>query len=145
MGGWGGDSSSQTSGQGLDKKKGHDGMQDDSEALKDEHLDGAPTRRHHPKFNSWCNTDRDWLWHRSRSIREEIGQVEYQGEQVYHMPTHNALASRVLVNQITPHLPKDNEEVKTHVKWLRVMLDTTTAADPIYDQEDKDRGHDDDH
>jgi hypothetical protein len=42
----------------LDRRKGHNGMQDDSEASEDEHLDGAPTRRHHPMFNSRCNTDR---------------------------------------------------------------------------------------
>jgi hypothetical protein len=36
----------------LDKRKGHNSMHDDSEALKDEHPDGAPTRRHHPMFNS---------------------------------------------------------------------------------------------
>jgi inosine/xanthosine triphosphate pyrophosphatase family protein len=36
----------------IDKRKGHIGMQDDSGTSKDEHLDGAPTRRRHPKFNS---------------------------------------------------------------------------------------------
>jgi hypothetical protein len=36
----------------LDKRKGHNDMQDDSKASEDEHPDGAPTRRHHPK----CNT-----------------------------------------------------------------------------------------
>jgi hypothetical protein len=36
----------------LDKWKGHNGMQDDSRASEDERPDGAPTRRHHPKFNS---------------------------------------------------------------------------------------------
>jgi hypothetical protein len=35
----------------LDKRKGQNVMQDDSEALEDDHPDGAPTRRHHPKFN----------------------------------------------------------------------------------------------
>jgi hypothetical protein len=32
------------------------------------------------------------------------------------MPTHNALASRMLVDQITLDLPKDNEEVNAYVK-----------------------------
>jgi hypothetical protein len=32
--------------------------------------------------------------------------------------TQNALASRMLVDQLTPHLPKDNEEVNEHVKRL---------------------------
>jgi hypothetical protein len=36
----------------LDKAKGHNGLQDDSEGSEDEHMYGAPTRRHHPKFNS---------------------------------------------------------------------------------------------
>jgi hypothetical protein len=33
----------------LNKRKGHNGQQDNSE---DEHRDAAPSRRHHPKFNS---------------------------------------------------------------------------------------------
>jgi hypothetical protein len=36
----------------LDKRKGHNGLQDDSEGSEDEHRDGAPLGRHHPKFNS---------------------------------------------------------------------------------------------
>jgi hypothetical protein len=51
----------------------------------------------------------------------------------------------MLVDQITPHLPKDNEEVNAHVKRLQAMLDVAIVADPVYDQEDRDRGHDDDH
>jgi hypothetical protein len=38
--------------QELAKRKGHNGLQDDSGGSEDERLDGAPTRRHHPKFNS---------------------------------------------------------------------------------------------
>jgi hypothetical protein len=60
----------------------------------------------------------DRLLDRSRSICEEISQIEYQGEQVYRMPAPNTLASRMLINQLTPHLPKDNEEVNAHVKHL---------------------------
>jgi hypothetical protein len=41
----------------LDKRKWHHGLQDDSGGLKNEHPDGAPTRRHHPKFSSRRNTD----------------------------------------------------------------------------------------
>jgi hypothetical protein len=62
-------------------------------------------------------------------IHEEIGRIEYQGEQVY----RNALASRMLIDQITPHLPKDNEEVNAHVKRLQAMLDAAIVADPIHD------------
>jgi hypothetical protein len=38
--------------QELDKRKGHKGLQDDSGVSEHEHPDRAPTRRHHPKFNS---------------------------------------------------------------------------------------------
>jgi hypothetical protein len=41
----------------------------------------------------------------------ELGWIKYQGEQVYHMLTHNTLASRVINDQLTPLLPKDSEEV----------------------------------
>jgi hypothetical protein len=38
----------------LNKRKGHNDLQDDSRVggSEDERPDGAPTRRHHPKFNS---------------------------------------------------------------------------------------------
>jgi hypothetical protein len=36
----------------LDKRKGHNGLQDDSRGTEDEQSDGALTRRNHPKFNS---------------------------------------------------------------------------------------------
>jgi hypothetical protein len=36
----------------LDKRKGQNSMQDVSGGSEDERLDGAPTRRHHPKFDS---------------------------------------------------------------------------------------------
>jgi hypothetical protein len=51
----------------------------------------------------------------------------------------------MLIDQITPHLPKDNEDVNTHVKHLQAMLDAATVADPVHDQEDQDRGHEADH
>jgi hypothetical protein len=41
--------------------KRHNGLQDDSSALDDEPRDGAPTRRHHPKFNPRCPADKDRL------------------------------------------------------------------------------------
>jgi hypothetical protein len=96
----------------------HNLLQDDSRISDDEPRDGAPLRRHNPKLNSPCPADWDRLRYRSRSIWEEIGQIEYQGEHVYRMPAHNALASRMLIDQLTPHLPKDNEEVNAHVKRL---------------------------
>jgi hypothetical protein len=51
----------------------------------------------------------------------------------------------MFIDQITPHFPKNNEEVNAHVKRLQVMLDATTVVDPVHDQEDDDRGHEDDH
>jgi hypothetical protein len=93
-------------------------MQDDSGALEDEPRDSTSTRRHHLKFNSRRPIDRDQLRNRSRSIHDEISQIEYQGEQVYRTTTQNALASKMLINQLIPHLPKDNEEVNAHVKRL---------------------------
>jgi hypothetical protein len=71
-------------------------------------------------------------------IHEEFCQVEYQGEQVYRTPAHIAFASRMLVDQITPHLPKDNEDVNAHVNQLQVMLDAAMVVDPVYDEEDRD-------
>jgi hypothetical protein len=44
----------------------------------------------------------------------------------------------MLIDQITPHLPKENEEANVHVKHLQAMLDTGTIADLVHDQEDKD-------
>jgi hypothetical protein len=101
-----------------EKGKRHNDLQDDSGESDDEPRDGAPTRRHHPKFNQWCPADQDRLRDRSRSISEEIGRIKYQGEQLYRMPANNALPSRMLIDQLTPHLPKDNEVVNAHVKHL---------------------------
>jgi hypothetical protein len=120
-------------------------MQDDSGASEDEPRDGAPARRHHPKFNSRRPADRDRLRNQSQSIHEEIGRIEYQGEQVYRIPASNALALRVLIDQLTPHLPKDNEEVNPHVKCFQAMLDATTVVDPMLYHDDELRGHVPDH
>jgi hypothetical protein len=66
-----------------ERGKMHNGLQDNSGASEDEPRDGTPVSRHHPKFNSWRKVDQDQLHNRSRSIHEELGQIEYQGEQVY--------------------------------------------------------------
>jgi hypothetical protein len=47
----------------------------------------------------------------------------------------------MLINQLTPLMPKDNEEVNAHVKRLHVMLDAATRVDPTLDHEDEARGH----
>jgi hypothetical protein len=44
-----------------ERGKRHNGPQDNSGVLEDEPRDGAPVRRHHLKFNSWCTADRDRL------------------------------------------------------------------------------------
>jgi hypothetical protein len=69
-----------------ERGRSHNDLQDDLGALDDETRDGAPMRRHHPKFNSWCPADLDQLRNQSRSIQEEIGRIEYQGELVYPPP-----------------------------------------------------------
>jgi hypothetical protein len=129
----------------LDKRKGHNGLQDDSRASEDEPRDGPSSRRHHPKFNSRHCANREGLRDRSRSIHQEISQIEYQGESFYRTPADNALASSMLIDQLMPHLPKDFEDVNTHVKRLLVMLDAATVADSVYSREDGNWGHEDDH
>jgi hypothetical protein len=101
--------------------------------------------RHHPKFNLRRPAKWDRLRDRSWSICEEIGQIEYQGEQVYRTPAHNALASRMLIDQLTPHLPKDDEEVNVHVKRLQAMLDAATMVDPVPERGGDVWGMDPDH
>jgi hypothetical protein len=128
-----------------ERGKRHNGLQDNSGVLEDEPRDGAPVRRHHLKFNSWCTADRDRLQNWSRSIHEEIGRIEYQGEQVYRTPAQNALSSRILIDQLTPHLPKDNKEVNAHLKRLQAMLDGATVVDPALDYDDKAWGHEPSH
>jgi hypothetical protein len=55
------------------------------------------------------------------------------------MPTHNFLASRMLIDQLTPppHLPKDNEEVNVHVKRIQAMFDATIVVDPNHDRDEE--------
>jgi hypothetical protein len=43
----------------------------------------------------------------------------------------------MLIDQINPYLPKDNEEVDTHVKRLQAMLDATTVVGSVHDHEDR--------
>jgi hypothetical protein len=45
----------------LDKRKGHNGFQDNSGGSEDEHRDGPPSWRHHLKFESQRRTDREQL------------------------------------------------------------------------------------
>jgi hypothetical protein len=43
----------------------------------------------------------------------------------------------MLINQLTPQLPKDNEEVNAHMKHLQAMLDVEIVVDPALDHVDK--------
>jgi hypothetical protein len=51
----------------------------------------------------------------------------------------------MLINQLTPYMPKDNKEVNAHVKHIQVMLDVATVVDPVLDRDDEARGHEPDH
>jgi hypothetical protein len=55
------------------------------------------------------------------------------------MPAHNVLASRMIVDQLTPLLPKDNKEVNMQVKHLQAMLDAHAMVDPVLDHGDRGR------
>jgi hypothetical protein len=100
----------------------HDGSRESDEEVEHD----AASEGHHPKFNRHHPAGQD----RSRTLHEELDRIMWQGEQVYSTPTHNALASLVIVDQLTPLLPKDSEEVNLQVKRLHQMLYTTTMMDP---------------
>jgi hypothetical protein len=51
----------------------------------------------------------------------------------------------MLIDQLTPHLAKDNEEVNAHVKHFQAMLDATTVVDPALDYDDEAQGHEPGH
>jgi hypothetical protein len=64
-----------------------------------------------------------------------INRIEWQCEQVYRMPVQIALFSRVIIDQLTPMLPKVSEEVNAQVKSLHAMLDAATMTDPPFTNE----------
>jgi hypothetical protein len=70
-------------------------------------------------------------------LHEELGRIEWQCEQVYRTPAHNALAPRMIVDQLMPLPPKDSEEINTQVKRLHAMLDAATMTDPTLDHGDR--------
>jgi hypothetical protein len=51
----------------------------------------------------------------------------------------------MLIDQLTPHLQKDNEEVNAHMKRLQVMLDAAIVVYPALDRDDKALSHEHDH
>jgi hypothetical protein len=52
---------------------------------------------------------------------------------------------RMLIDQLTPHLSKDNEEVNAHMKHLQEMLDAAIIVDLVLDRDDEAWGHEPDH
>jgi flagellar hook-length control protein FliK len=48
----------------------------------------------------------------------------------------------MIIDQLTPHLPKDNEEVNAQVKRLQAMLDAATVVDPALEGGDEERAQD---
>jgi hypothetical protein len=87
----------------LDKRKGHNGMQDDLGASKDEPRD-------------------------DRSVRKSIRSSTKESRFIVHQPTMPWLQRCSLVKSPPPYLLKDNEEVNMHVKRLQAMLDAATVA-----------------
>jgi hypothetical protein len=59
------------------REKRHNGLHDNLGVSDDKPRAGAPTRRHHPKSNSQRQANLDRLRNWSRSIQEELGQIEY--------------------------------------------------------------------
>jgi hypothetical protein len=55
------------------------------------------------------------------------------------------LPSRMIIDQLTPLLLKDSEEVNAQVKHLQAMLDVATMVDPSLDRGDRGQGQDPDH
>jgi hypothetical protein len=51
----------------------------------------------------------------------------------------------MIIDKLTPNLPKDNEELNAHVKRLQAMLDVVTVVDLVLEHNDRVRGQDPDH
>jgi hypothetical protein len=51
----------------------------------------------------------------------------------------------MIIDQLTPLLPKDSKEVNAQVKCLKAMLDTATMVDSALDLGDRWQGQDPDH
>jgi hypothetical protein len=51
----------------------------------------------------------------------------------------------MLIDQLNPHLPKDNPEVTAHMKRLQAMLNAATMVDAALNCDDNAQGHDHDH
>jgi hypothetical protein len=61
------------------------------------------------------------------------------------MSAHNALALRMIIDQLAPLLPKNSKEVNAQVKHLQAMLDAAIGEDPTPQRGDRRWGQDPDH
>jgi hypothetical protein len=48
----------------------------------------------------------------------------------------------MIIDQLTPHLPKDNKEVNAQVKRLQAMLGVATVVDPALEGSDEEQAQD---
>jgi hypothetical protein len=81
----------------------------------------VPPLGHHPKFDRCRRVNQEmveWLWARGQFLHKELEWLEWCGEQVYRTLAHNTVASWAIVDQLTPLLPKDDEQVVGKVKQL---------------------------
>jgi hypothetical protein len=122
-------------------RKRHNGQQDDSGSSYDGAGDGTRSAGHHPNYNHRRPTSQNRLRDRSWSICEEIDRIKYQGEQVYRMLAHNALDSRMIIDQLGPLLPKDNENVNAPPGHARCSY----HGEPTPECGDRRQGQDPDH
>jgi hypothetical protein len=86
--------------------------------------DGATSWRHNPKFNQRHPTGRDRLQNRSRSIRKELGRIEYQGatyQRAMNLIFHDLLG--VMVEVYIDDIVIKSVGFKEHVADLRVSLE----------------------
>jgi hypothetical protein len=72
----------------LDKRKGHNSLQDDSGGLEDERPDGAPTRRHHlSSTHDATLTEIDSDICHDRSMRNSVGSSTRESKFIARQPT----------------------------------------------------------
>jgi hypothetical protein len=60
-------------------------------------------------------------------------------------PAHNTMASRTIIDQLTPLLPKDDEEAASKVKQLHVLLEAAMLTDAVFVKEAGRRGQETGH
>jgi hypothetical protein len=70
----------------------------------------------------------------------ELDQLKWHGEQVFRTLAHNAMASRAIVEQLMPLLPKYIEEAMGKVMHLYALLEAATLMDPAFVNEAEKQG-----